>query len=128
MKRWLANVVFKIIFVSVIFFKIILFFEGFLSFINVYNAWLYVLVMSRTRFQSESTLYSCLDVKKLLARSRREIRRWSDCNGTRTQNHLVLKRTLNHLAKLATLLLYNACLEYYWEKKYLLMCCYGHFN
>ena len=26
----------------------------------------------------------------------------SDCNWTRTQNHLVCKRTLNHLAKLAT--------------------------
>ena len=25
----------------------------------------------------------------------------NDCNWTRTQNHLVLKRTLNHLAKLA---------------------------
>ena len=25
----------------------------------------------------------------------------SDCNWTRTQNHLVCKRTLNHLAKLA---------------------------
>ena len=25
----------------------------------------------------------------------------SDCNGTRTHNHLVHKRTLNHLAKLA---------------------------
>ena len=25
---------------------------------------------------------------------------YSDCNWTRTQNHLVLKRTLNHLAKL----------------------------
>ena len=34
---------------------------------------LYVLVMSRTRFQSESTLYSCLNVKELLARSRRKI-------------------------------------------------------
>ena len=29
-----------------------------------------------------------------------KIWRWSDCNWTRTQNHLVLKRTLNHLAKL----------------------------
>ena len=28
-----------------------------------------------------------------------------DCNWTRTQNHLVLKRTLNHLAKLAVLVL-----------------------
>ena len=27
----------------------------------------------------------------------------SDCNWTRTQNHLVLKRTLNHLAKLVSL-------------------------
>ena len=52
-------------------------------------------------FQSESTLYSCLNVKELLARSRREIWRWSDCNWTRSQNHLVLKRTLNHLAELA---------------------------
>ena len=25
----------------------------------------------------------------------------TDCNGTRTHNHLVRKRTLNHLAKLA---------------------------
>ena len=34
-------------------------------------------------FESESTLYSCLNVKELLARSRREIWRWSDCNWTR---------------------------------------------
>ena len=52
-------------------------------------------------FQNESTLYSCLNVKELLARSRREIWSLSDCNWTRTQNHLVRKRTLNHLAKLA---------------------------
>ena len=51
-------------------------------------------------FQSESTLYSYLNVKKLLALSRREIWSLSDCNWTRTQNHLVCKRTLNHLAKL----------------------------
>ena len=52
-------------------------------------------------FQSESTLYSCLNVKELLARSRHEIWRLSDCNWTQTQNHLVLKWTLNHLAKMA---------------------------
>ena len=52
-------------------------------------------------FQSESTLYSCLNVKELLARSRREIWNLSDCNWTRTHNHLVHKRTFNHLAKLA---------------------------
>ena len=51
--------------------------------------------------QNESTLYSCLNVKELLAQSRREIWRLSDWNWTRTQNHLVRKRTLNHLAKLA---------------------------
>ena len=49
-------------------------------------------------FQSESTPYSCLNVKELFARSRRKIWRLSDYNWTGTQNHLVLKRTLNHLA------------------------------
>ena len=48
-------------------------------------------------FQSESTLYSCLNVRELLARSRREIWSLIDCNWTRTHNHLVHKRTLNHL-------------------------------
>ena len=51
-------------------------------------------------YQGESTLYSCLNVKELLARSRRKIWRLSDCNWTWTQNHLVRKRTLNHLVKL----------------------------
>ena len=50
-------------------------------------------------FQSESTLCSCLNVKELLARSRCEIWRLSDCNWTRIQNHLVCIRTLNQLAK-----------------------------
>ena len=61
-------------------------------------------------FQSESTLYSCLNLKELLARSRHEIWRLSDCSWTRTHNHLVYKRTLklfsqtgqtDHLAKLS---------------------------
>ena len=50
-------------------------------------------------FQSESTLYSYLNVKELRARSRREIWSLSDCNWTGAQNHLVRKRTLNHLVK-----------------------------
>ena len=54
-------------------------------------------------FQSESALYSCLNVKELLARSRHEIWSLSDCYWTLTQDHLVRKRTLNHLAKLASL-------------------------
>ena len=48
-------------------------------------------------FQSESTLYICLNVKELLAQRRREIWSLSDSNGTRTHNNLVRKRTLNHL-------------------------------
>ena len=52
-------------------------------------------------FQSESSLYSCLNVKDVLDQNRRKIWRLNDCNWTRTQNHLVSKRTLNHLAKVA---------------------------
>ena len=37
-------------------------------------------------FQSETTLYVCLNVKELLARSTSEIWSLSDCNWTRTQN------------------------------------------
>ena len=52
-------------------------------------------------FQSESIFYSCLNVKDLLARSRPKIGSLSDCNWTPTQNHLVRKKTLDQLAKLA---------------------------
>ena len=52
-------------------------------------------------FQSEFPLYNCLNVKELLARNSCDIWNLSDCNWTRTHNHLVRKRTLNHLAKLA---------------------------
>ena len=51
-------------------------------------------------FQIESTLYSCLNVEELPPQSTRKIWRLSDCNWTRTQKHLLLKRTLNYLAKL----------------------------
>ena len=54
-------------------------------------------------FQIESTMYSCLNVKKPLVRNRCDIWNLSDCNGTWTQNHLVCKQTLNRLAKLASL-------------------------
>ena len=54
-------------------------------------------------FQSESTLYNCMNVKELLTRSKREIWSLSDCNWTRIHNNLVHKQTLNHLAKLASL-------------------------
>ena len=47
-------------------------------------------------FQSESTLYSCLNVKELLAQSRRNIWSLSECDETWTHNHLVPKWTLDH--------------------------------
>ena len=51
-------------------------------------------------YQSESTLYSCLNVKELFARNRCNIWSLSDSNGIGTHTHLVRKQTLNHLAKL----------------------------
>ena len=68
--------------------------------------WVFILTVHLTvcschvtyAFQSESTLYSCMNIKEPLARSGREIWGWSDYNWTETKNHLVLKRTLNHLA------------------------------
>ena len=56
-------------------------------------------------FQSESTLYSCLNVKELLARNKCDILSLSDSSRIRIHNHLVCKQTLNHLAKLAKELL-----------------------
>ena len=86
------------------------------EYLSVRCIWIYVLVISGTRLQSEPTLYGCLILKELLARSRREIWRWSDCNWTRTMNQLVFEWTLNHLGKFKKLLsyvlstyLYGAC-------------------
>ena len=59
--------------------------------------------------QSESTLYSCLNVKDFIAQSRNKICNLSDCNWTRTQNHLVRNGTLNHLAKWL-----SVCLQTKW--------------
>ena len=50
---------------------------------------------------SESTLHNCLDVKELLAWSRRKIWSLSDCTWTSTHNQLTYKGTLNQLANLA---------------------------
>ena len=52
-------------------------------------------------FQSESTHCSCLNVKDLLTQNRRDTWSINDCNGTWIHSHLVCKRTLKHLAKLA---------------------------
>ena len=52
-------------------------------------------------FQSESTLYSCLNVKEFLALSRHKICSFLACDWTRTHNHWVHKRTLYHFAIMA---------------------------
>ena len=51
-------------------------------------------------FENESTLYSCLNVKKLLLRNRYNTRTLSDYNWNRTNNQLDPKGTSNHLVKL----------------------------
>ena len=52
---------------------------------------------------SQSTPCNSLNFKERLAQNRRNIGKLSDCNGTRTHNHLVCKRILNHLTKLQKL-------------------------
>ena len=52
-------------------------------------------------FQSESTPNSYLNVKEMLARTRRDMSNLSDFNRTPTHNHLVFKGTLKHFAELA---------------------------
>ena len=75
-------------------------------------------------FQSESTLYNCLNVKELLARSRHQIWSLSDCNWTRTQNHLVRKRRLNRLAKLTKWLSCVLSTYLYGAFDYMLLSCH----
>ena len=50
---------------------------------------------------SEPTLYSWLNVNSSLLETGAISEGEVTCNGTRTHNHLVRKRTLNYLAKLA---------------------------
>ena len=75
-------------------------------------------------FQSEFTLYGRLNVKELLTRNRREIWSLSDCNWTRTHNHLVCKWTLNHLAKLAQWLSCVVSTYMYGAFDYLFLSCH----
>ena len=77
------------------------------------NSWLYlyVVIMSHTWFEGESTLYSCLNVKELLAYNRSNIWSLSDRNGIRTQNHLAGKRTLDHFRKTSLAKWLSVCLR-----------------
>ena len=63
---------------------------------------LYV-IMSRTSLRANPHSIICRNVIELLARSRRHIWSLSDSNVIRTHNHLVRKRTLDNLAKQASL-------------------------
>ena len=63
------------------------------EYLSVRCIWLYVIIMSRTSFRVNPHSIVCLNVKELLARSRRHIWRLSDSNVIRTDNHLVRKRT-----------------------------------
>ena len=51
-------------------------------------------------FTAESALYSCHNIKEIFARSRDVIWSLCDCNLSRTQNHSLSKRTLNHFEQL----------------------------
>ena len=55
---------------------------------------LYVIIMSRTSFKVNLHSIVCLNLKELLARSRRHIWSLSDSNRIRTHNHLNKKQTL----------------------------------
>ena len=61
----------------------------------------YVIVISRTSFRVNLDSLICLNIKELLGRSRHHIWSLIDSTGIRTHDHLVLKRTLNYLAKVA---------------------------
>ena len=71
----------------------------FLKFEKGRDVWLYVIIMSRRSFRVNLHFIVCLNVKELLSWSRRHIWSLNDSNRIRTHDHLVRKRTLNHLAK-----------------------------
>ena len=71
------------------------------EYLSVRCIWLYVIIMSHTSFRVNPHSIVCLSVKELLVRSRRDIWNFGDSNVIRTHNHLVCKRTFNHLANLA---------------------------
>ena len=65
------------------------------EYLSVWCIWLNV------AFQSESTLYSCLNFKELCTQNWCIMWSFSGSNRIWTHNHLVHKRTLNYLAKFA---------------------------
>ena len=68
--------------------------------------------MSGTSFGVNPHCIVCLNVKELFARSSRHICSVVDNNGIRTDNHLVRKRKINHLPKLAQVICLIAALKF----------------
>ena len=67
---------------------------------QTYNGTIYKILLGEY-FKYFSCKTNSKDLTSLDTRTgKRSLRKYNDCNWTRTQNHLVLKRTLNHLAKL----------------------------
>ena len=62
-------------------------------------------------FQSESTLYICLNVKELLARSRRDIWNLIGRNRTRTHNNLIRKQKQKWMSETKVIRVFCIILE-----------------
>ena len=77
---------------------------------------LYVIIMSRTSFRVNLHSVVCLNAKELFAWSRRHIWSFKWQLRIRTYNHLVRKRTLNHLAKLAYACVFEFRFIVVWSK------------
>ena len=71
------------------------------KYLSVRCIWMYLLLMSRTRFRVNPHSVVPGMSKKILARNNRDLWRLSDCSDIQSHNHLVCKKTLNHLTKLA---------------------------
>ena len=69
------------------------------EYLPVWYNWLYVIMVSRTGPRVNLNSIVCMNVTELIVRSRHHIWSLSDISEIRTHNHLVRKRTLNHLAK-----------------------------
>ena len=80
----------------------------------------YVVIVSRANFRMNPNC-TCMNVKELLTRNRRDIWSSSDCNGTPTYNHLGSKKHSNiwpNWPNYWTLLRVHICTIY------LIACCY----
>ena len=79
-------------------------------------------------FHSKSTLYIFLNIKKFFAWSRCHIWNLIDCNGTRTNNYVVCKGTINSLTKLAKWL--SCVLSTYLHRSFncMFFSCYVHIS